>query len=119
MRRHINANGIDRHTIRRLLQKIFIPCHCARLAKFSGARCPGHEVAFGIEETVNALDISEETIATLLCYLELHPKSFIKVLSNAYTSAKVYSYAGSNALKLAAQHVSSGRFILFKNLLLS
>lgn len=29
LRRHIYANSIDRHVIRKLLQKIFVPCACA------------------------------------------------------------------------------------------
>lgn len=99
LRRHIYADGVDRHTIRRLLQRIFIPCAC----KETGRKCPGHEVAISVDETVNALDISEETIATLLCYLELHPKKFITVLSSVYVRAKVSSYSGARALKIAAQ----------------
>ncbi|XP_063919986.1 uncharacterized protein LOC135134983 isoform X2 [Zophobas morio] len=44
LRRHIYANSIDRHVIRKLLQKIFLPCSCKET-------CPKHEVAFSIEET--------------------------------------------------------------------
>ncbi|XP_032665007.1 ATP-dependent DNA helicase Q4 [Odontomachus brunneus] len=104
LRRHIHANGVDRHTIRHLLQRIFIPCSCAKInSKDSGRRCPGHEVALPIDETVQALDITEETISTLLCYLELHPKKFITVLSSVYVRARVSSYNGPQALKQAAQ----------------
>lgn len=107
MRRHIYANGVDRHTIRRLLQKVFVPCSCAKLReKNVNCRCPGHEVAIPIDETVAALDISEQTISTLLCYLELHPKRFITVLSSVYVKARVSSYGGPQALKQAAQTVS-------------
>lgn len=74
--------------------------------KNSDQRCPGHEVAFSIDETVQALDITEETILTLLCYLELHPKRFITVLSSVYVRARVSSYNGPQALKQAAQSVS-------------
>ncbi|EFN84636.1 ATP-dependent DNA helicase Q4 [Harpegnathos saltator] len=104
LRRHIHANGIDRHTIRHLLQRIFIPCSCAKInAKDSGRRCPGHEVALSIDETVQALDITEEIISTLLCYLELHPRKFITVLSSVYVRARISSYNGPQALKQAAQ----------------
>lgn len=65
--------------------------------------CPGHEVCFSIDATVNELDIPEENIATLLCYLELHEKRFIKTLSKAYTMCKVLSYGGAKALRTAAQ----------------
>ncbi|CAK9802635.1 ATP-dependent DNA helicase Q4 [Anthophora plagiata] len=104
LRRHIYANGVDRHVIRRLLQKIFVPCSCAKIReKNPNYRCPGHEVAIPIDETVAALDISQEIISTLLCYLELHPKRFITVLSSVYVRATVSSYAGPQALKQAAQ----------------
>ncbi|XP_024874723.1 ATP-dependent DNA helicase Q4 [Temnothorax curvispinosus] len=104
LRRHIHANSVDRHTIRHLLQRIFIPCSCAKInEKSSGQRCPGHEVALPIDETVQALDITQETISTLLCYLELHPKKFVTVLSSVYIRARVSSYKGPQALKQAAQ----------------
>lgn len=62
-------------------------------------RCPGHEVCFSVDETINELDIPEENIATLLCYLELHDQKFVKTLSKAYMRCKVYSYGGPKALK--------------------
>lgn len=128
LRRHIYANSIDRHVIRKLLNKIFVRCAC----KLSNEKdhddvlqsdieaaqnisweenfneiddnekkrnCPGHEVAFSVDETVMELDIPEENIATLLCYLELHERRYIKTLSKAYTKCKVLSYGGSKALR--------------------
>ncbi|XP_043784416.1 ATP-dependent DNA helicase Q4 [Apis laboriosa] len=104
LRRHIYANGVDRHTIRRLLQKVFVSCSCSKLReKIANSRCPGHEVAIPVDDTVMALDISEEIISTLLCYLELHPKKFVSVLSSVYVRARVSSYNGSQGLKQAAQ----------------
>lgn len=117
LRRHIHSNGVDRHTIRHLLQRIFIPCSCADInGKNSKRRCPGHEVALPIDETVLALDITEETISTLLCYLELHAKRFITVLSSVYIRARVSSYNGPQALKRAAQSVRSRHEFIFSNL---
>ncbi|XP_076248624.1 recQ4 helicase [Calliopsis andreniformis] len=104
LRRHIYANGVDRYTIRRLLQKVFLPCSCAKLReKNADRRCPGHEVAIPVDETVALLDISEEIISTLLCYLELHPKRLITVLSSVYVRARVSSYSGPQALKHVTQ----------------
>ncbi|XP_066588951.1 ATP-dependent DNA helicase Q4 [Prorops nasuta] len=104
LQRHIYANGVDRHMIRKLLQKVFLPCSCTNEAdKAAGRRCPGHEVAIPIDETVRALDIPEEMISTLLCYLELHPKRYIKLLSSVYINARVSSYSGPQALKVAAK----------------
>lgn len=96
MRRHIHANSIERHTVRKLLQKVFIPCSCKGL-------CFKHEVAFSIESTVRALDIPEENISTLLCYLELHPNKYIELLSPAYTWCKIISYGGPLQIKNAAK----------------
>lgn len=72
LKRHIHANSVDRYSIRKLLQKIFIPCSCTKA-------CPKHEVAFSIEDTVQDLDLPEENISTLLCYLELHEKNYTEV----------------------------------------
>lgn len=134
LRRHIYANSIDRRVIRKLLQKIFVPCACKRpnekenvsggdgedpmqsdleavqniswednfddIGKNEKKRaCPGHEVCFSVEETIAELDIPEENIATLLCYLELHEQRYIKALSKAYTMCKVLSYSGSKGLR--------------------
>ena len=65
--------------------------------------CQGHEVCFSIEETVELLDIPQENISTLLCYLELHEQRYIHVLGNAYTMCKVMSYGGIRTLKEAAK----------------
>lgn len=65
--------------------------------------CPGHEVSFAIEETVQQLDIPQENIATLLCYLELHEQRYIKVLGNAYVKCKILSYGGPKHLKAVAK----------------
>lgn len=111
-----------------MLQKIFVPCACKKADEDGNSlesdiaaaqninwdddleketaydtskkrRCPGHEVCFSVEETINELDIPEENIATLLCYLELHDQQFVKALSKAYIKCKVYSYGGPKALK--------------------
>ncbi|KAJ8933212.1 hypothetical protein NQ314_014159 [Rhamnusium bicolor] len=96
LRRHIHANSIDRHVIRKLLEKIFIPCSCS-------GQCPKHEVAFSIESTVRALDIPEENISTLLCYLELHENKYVQLLNPAYTMCKVISYGGPLQIRKAAK----------------
>ncbi|XP_060653687.1 ATP-dependent DNA helicase Q4 [Drosophila nasuta] len=133
LRRHVYANSIDRHVIRKLLQRIFVPCCCdkqraggsssnsaaaveeatvselkdaADFSDTSGARvhvCPGHEIGFSVEQTVEALDIPAENISTLLCYMELEPRWCMNVLSSAYIMAKVISYGGPKYLKHAAK----------------
>ncbi|XP_066148389.1 ATP-dependent DNA helicase Q4 [Euwallacea fornicatus] len=96
LRRHIHANSIDRHVIRKLLQKIFIPCSCKEV-------CPKHEVAFSIEQAVRTLDITEENISTLLCYLELHENKYVELLNPAYTTCKVVSYGGPVQIRKAVK----------------
>ncbi|XP_032591612.1 ATP-dependent DNA helicase Q4 [Drosophila grimshawi] len=119
LRRHVYANSIDRHVIRKLLQRIFVPCCCDKQpgSKSSkettpqsepanGARvhaCPGHEIGFSVEQTVEELDIPAENISTLLCYMELEPRWCMNVLSSAYIMAKVISYGGPKYLKHAAK----------------
>lgn len=135
LRRHIFANSIDRHVIRKLLSKIFIPCSCSQnLTKadfikehgneikaaqantledtdnceFTSKKprqrvCPGHEIGFSIDQTVQELDIPSENISTLLCYLELDTRWCLNVLSNAYIMCKVISYGGPKYLKQAAR----------------
>ncbi|XP_032520445.2 ATP-dependent DNA helicase Q4 [Danaus plexippus] len=107
--KHIYANSIDRPVIRRLLQKIFIPCKCISPEKTdnskitNASRCQGHEVGIPIDETVEELDLPSENIATLLCYVELHHKHYIKVLHNAYTKCKISSYGGPIKILEAAK----------------
>ncbi|XP_063535625.1 ATP-dependent DNA helicase Q4 [Cydia strobilella] len=107
--KHIHANTIDRSTVRKLLQKVFIPCDCTKHSDESTSksansvqRCKGHEVGIPIDVTVEELDLPSENIATLLCYIELHPKKYIKVLNNAYTMCKISSYGGSQKIIEAA-----------------
>ncbi|XP_044751568.1 ATP-dependent DNA helicase Q4 [Coccinella septempunctata] len=87
LRRHIYGNSVDRHIIRKLLRKVFIPCKCE-------GTCLKHEIMFSVNSTVNTLDIPEEVISTLLCYLELHERKYIKVLKQSYGKCKVVSYGG-------------------------
>ncbi|XP_039286515.1 ATP-dependent DNA helicase Q4 [Nilaparvata lugens] len=97
LRRHVFGDSMDRHTIRKLLQRVFVPCRCR-----ADVACTRHEVAFPVADTVEALDLKEESIATLLCYLELHPKRWITTLPNSYTICKVQSYKGGRDLCRAA-----------------
>lgn len=107
--KHIYANFIDRPVIRKLLQKVFIPCKCIPSENLSNKlskhplRCEGHEVGIPIDDTVEELDLPSENIATLLCYVELHHKHYIKVLNNAYTMCKISSYGGPMKILEAAK----------------
>lgn len=99
LRRHIYSNSVDRFVLRKLLERVFIECKCAKKEE----QCNGHEVAFDCNNTIQALDLPEENIYTLLCYLELHPKKLIKVLTPVYTNCRIQSYRGVKALHAAAK----------------
>lgn len=102
--KHIHANSIDRPTIRKLLSKMFIPCECAKCDQLSShSYCTGHEVGIPTDATVEELDLPSENIATLLCYVELHPKQYIKFLNNAYINCKISSYGGPKKIHDAAK----------------
>ncbi|CAK1556266.1 unnamed protein product [Leptosia nina] len=102
--KHIYANSIDRPVVRKLLDKVFIPCKCVSDSVSPSAHCLGHEVGIPIESTVEELDLPSENIATLLCYIELHPKHYIKVLNNAYVMCKISSYGGPTKILQAAKN---------------
>lgn len=101
--KHIYANSTDRPTIRKLLAKVFVPCECVKSSDLSNSSCKGHEVGIPIDATVEELDLPSENIATLLCYVELHPKQYVKVLNNAYVTCKISSYGGPQKIHEAAK----------------
>ncbi|KAM8840719.1 ATP-dependent DNA helicase Q4 isoform 2-T2 [Spinachia spinachia] len=61
--------------------------------------CHTHERAIPIQETVEALDITEEGVETLLCYLELHPQRFVELLHPTLSVCKVSCYGGPRQLQ--------------------
>ncbi|XP_061670036.1 ATP-dependent DNA helicase Q4 isoform X2 [Syngnathoides biaculeatus] len=61
--------------------------------------CHTHERAVAIQETVETLDITEEGIETLLCYLELHPQRFVELLHPTLSACKVSCYEGPRQLR--------------------
>ncbi|XP_069550310.1 ATP-dependent DNA helicase Q4 [Brachyistius frenatus] len=61
--------------------------------------CHTHERAIPIQETVEALDITEEGVETLLCYLELHPRRFVELLHPTTSVCKVSCYDGPRQLQ--------------------
>nr|XP_035961662.1 ATP-dependent DNA helicase Q4 isoform X2 [Halichoerus grypus] len=108
LRRHVHADATDFLAVKKLVQCSFPPCACTaahaqRPPEQDGAesqdrpvatslreaeqpniectaRCPGHERALPVQPLVQALDMPEEAIETLLCYLELHPRRWLELL---------------------------------------
>lgn len=100
MNRHIYSNSVDRAPIRKLLERVFVQCKCKE------NECIKHEVAFEIEDTVTCLDMKQENIQTLLCYLELNTNKLVKNLPLSYIRCKITSYKGPLFLKQLSKTVS-------------
>uniref|UniRef100_A0A8C4YMJ3 DNA 3'-5' helicase n=1 Tax=Gopherus evgoodei TaxID=1825980 RepID=A0A8C4YMJ3_9SAUR len=131
LRRHIYADTVDFFTIKKLVQKVFPRCKCLELHRkqqdlnrvrnepssdqieeqacrddrMSGQQrvCYKHERAIPMQQTVESLDIREEGIETLLCYLELHPQCWVEMLHPTFSSCRVVCYGGPQQLRATAQ----------------
>ncbi|XP_045417115.1 ATP-dependent DNA helicase Q4 isoform X3 [Lemur catta] len=132
LRRHVHANSIDFLAVKKLVQHIFPPCICAQpppeeqggvggerpvtksliqKAKYHSSpqvapgprrACPGHKLALPVQPTVQALDLPEEAIETLLCYLELHPRRWLELLPPTYTRCRLRCPGGPTQLQALA-----------------
>uniref|UniRef100_A0A4X2M3D7 ATP-dependent DNA helicase Q4 n=1 Tax=Vombatus ursinus TaxID=29139 RepID=A0A4X2M3D7_VOMUR len=65
--------------------------------------CPGHERALSVQQMVEALDMREEAIETLLCYLELHPRNWLKLLAPTFAACHLKCYGGPLQLQALAK----------------
>lgn len=61
--------------------------------------CHTHERAIPMQDTVEALDITEEGMETLLCYLELHPQRWVELLHPTLSNCSLQCYGGSQQLR--------------------
>ncbi|XP_005395970.1 PREDICTED: ATP-dependent DNA helicase Q4 isoform X3 [Chinchilla lanigera] len=131
LRRHVHADGADFLAVKKLMQYVFPPCTCTKqegqeggnsgtrpaaespppkakerggcpAAFGQGRACPGHERALPVQPTVQALDMPEEAIETLLCYLELHPQHWLELLPATYAHCRLYCPGGTNQLQALA-----------------
>ncbi|KAK7500256.1 hypothetical protein BaRGS_00008479, partial [Batillaria attramentaria] len=65
--------------------------------------CAGHERALPIQGIVQELDVREEGVETLLCYLELHAPHLIANLSPVYATCQLQCYGGPAQLQAVAR----------------
>ncbi|XP_075776069.1 ATP-dependent DNA helicase Q4 isoform X2 [Pelodiscus sinensis] len=65
--------------------------------------CYKHERAIPVQQTVESLDVREEGIETLLCYLELHPRRWVELLHPTFSSCRVVCYGGPQQLRAIAK----------------
>ncbi|KAG7458240.1 hypothetical protein MATL_G00236080 [Megalops atlanticus] len=61
--------------------------------------CHTHERAIPIQDTVEALDVTEEGLETLLCYLELHPQEWVELLHPTLSTCRLVCYGGPQQLR--------------------
>jgi ATP-dependent DNA helicase Q4 len=112
LKRHIFSNSMDRFTIRKLLHNIFEPAETPELTGGSSSinrpSSEYREVALPVAGTVELLDLPEENISTLLCYLEASSASphqhlpWLKLANPVYSHCKVQCYGGPLQLKAVA-----------------
>ncbi|XP_045060831.2 ATP-dependent DNA helicase Q4 isoform X2 [Desmodus rotundus] len=120
LRRHVHANATDFLAVKKLVQCVFPPCSCAqRLSEQEGgvrqerhlskqpnreqtARCQGHWRALPVQPTIQALDMPEEVIETLLCYLELHPQHWLELLAPTYACCRLRCPGGPTQMQALA-----------------
>ncbi|XP_028969166.1 ATP-dependent DNA helicase Q4 [Galendromus occidentalis] len=91
IKRHIYTDSTDRFVIRKFLRKVFEPMD--RL-KDAMNKMPKFEVALDIPQMVEYLDMKEEAILTLMCFLESHPNKFIQIKQKVYGTCTVKCYGG-------------------------
>ncbi|KAA0204068.1 hypothetical protein HAZT_HAZT007475 [Hyalella azteca] len=112
LKRFIFVNSVDRITVRKLLDKLFVPCICTKFQNLepiesssqrNDMSCPKHEVALPVAELVEFLDLPEENILTLFCYLELREDNLIQLLPSVYSSCTVICYGGAAQLCSASK----------------
>ncbi|XP_063301536.1 ATP-dependent DNA helicase Q4 [Pelobates fuscus] len=128
LRRHVYGDSVDYFTIKRLVQRVFPSCKCRELhrkresltlgcevadsemldildncEKNQERVCNRHERAIPIEDTVQALDVREEGIETLLCYLELHTHHWLELLHPTLSACRVTCYSGPQHLRNVAK----------------
>ena len=111
IKKYIHMNGYDQLTIKKLVMKIFDTCECSDKANM--AECANkfrHNVALPISELVDFLDIKEETILTLLCYLEAG--GYLQIRSNCFKTCLVRSYKGAVYLADLAKRNEVASFLL-------
>ncbi|NXC09196.1 RECQ4 helicase, partial [Orthonyx spaldingii] len=121
LRRYIFGDSVDFVAVKRLSLRVFAPCKCReiqgkiqpenpKIPEFSLSEnpenpriCPGHERCIPIQEIVETLDLREEGIETLLCYLELHPRNFLELFPPTFSRCRIRCSGGSRQLRELAR----------------
>ena len=106
LKRHIYSNSMDRYTLRKLLHMIFdVSEDQEEGGKDLAPKSDYREIALSIANTVETLDLPEENISTILCYLEAGLKdkiSWLKLCNPVYSNCKIQCYGGPTQLRTVA-----------------
>ncbi|XP_006879470.1 PREDICTED: LOW QUALITY PROTEIN: ATP-dependent DNA helicase Q4 [Elephantulus edwardii] len=124
LRKHVHADAVDFLAVKRLVQRVFPPCSCPKPSPDGGEQaavpaepgqqntqdtapqprkeCPGHTRALPIRSTEQALDMPQEAIETLLCYLELEEQGWLELLTPVYASCSLHCPGGPTQLDTLA-----------------
>ncbi len=95
-------------TIKKFINKVFVPsfdCNCSTDSiSTNDDHDDGftHQIAISISDLVDYIDVKEESILTLLCYLQ--NVNYIKLMPNCYKYCTIKSYKGMSYLKQMATH---------------
>ncbi|NWH98484.1 RECQ4 helicase, partial [Tichodroma muraria] len=129
LRRHIHENSVDFWAVKTLIQRVFAPCKCREIhgkiqenskeiLEFpkNPRICRGHERSIPIQEMVEALDLREEGIETLLCLLELHPQKFLELFPPVHSRCQIRIPGNSmEPLREAARGCPALGFVLARD----
>lgn len=97
LKRHIYANSVDPVALKKLLRAIFAGCGCEKEEE-----CRGHLRSISISEMTEAMNVREETVATILCYLVvLDDGKLMKLERTVMRTCRLSCYKGGQALRKA------------------
>eukprot|EP00111_Clytia_hemisphaerica_P004032 TCONS_00011547-protein len=65
--------------------------------------CSGHRRSISSDRLINDLDMREEVISTFLAYLELHPKTWLRMLNPLRATCIIKCYGGPEQFQMMAK----------------
>lgn len=138
LRRFAYDSTTETDCLKKLVERVFPECTCQetpdsvpsrasqKLSGRSQRSCSGHEVDICIEEMEQVMDIKGESVATLLCYLELDVRLEIKNVMN--DTCTLHYHGGQRQLEAlkqkypavakAAELREEGKYIYYYKILL-
>ena len=107
IKKYLYSDDYDKLTIKKFINKIFVPsfdeCKCSsslsssEIVDTNNPSLFTHQIAVNISDLVDYIDVKEENILTLLCYLQ--NANYIILMPNCYKYCSIKSYKGMSHLK--------------------